>query len=181
MGIITLRFVTGNDPTSDLIRVQGGTSMPFIPSHVECVSQDGKSWIGQHMQGGMESRPVGYDADSLITLLDGTMSQLFVRLPCTDEQETAFYGYVHDKIGMLYDWVSILGFVLTEVHLHTVGSLICSAIMSAALRTKGCEWFPMPLTKPFHKISPDALLLMLSSHVQIDHTGTPKGQNSWTN
>jgi hypothetical protein len=70
---------------------------------------------------------------------------------------------------MPYDWVSILGFVLTEVHLHTVGSLICSAIMTAALRTKGCEYFAMPLTVPFHKISPRDLLLMLSSHVEISH------------
>jgi len=169
MGMITLRAVTGNDSVSALIRYQGGTSMPFIPSHIECVSQDGQSWIGQHMQGGMEARPVGYDNANLIELPDGTMSQLFIRLPCTDDQESAFYGYVHDKIGMPYDWVSILGFVMTEVHLHTVGTLICSAIMTAALRTKGCEYFPMPLTVPFHHISPRDLLLMLSSHVQIDH------------
>lgn len=167
--MIKLRFVTCTDTTSEFIRYQAGTSMPFTPSHTEALSQDGKSYIGQHMTGGMQSRPVGYDAAQVMTLPDGRKADIIVGLPCTSDQEAAFYAYVQAKINMPYDWVSILGFVLTEVHLHTVGSLICSAIMTAALRTKGCEYFPKPLTKPFHRISPDLLLAILSTHVEIPH------------
>jgi len=188
--VIRLRFVTGNDPESALIRWQNGTRMPFSPSHVEALSQDGKFYIGQHMQGGMLARPVGYDDDTLMTLPNSTSPLLFtapdgtkkssmvIGLPCTMEQEAAFYDYVHDKIGMPYDWISILGFVLTEVHLHEVGSLICSAIMTAALRSSPpasqrsntfSPYFPWPLTVPFHKISPAELLDTLSTHVEIPH------------
>lgn len=168
-GMIRIRFVAGNDPLSALIQAQGGTAMPFTPSHVESLSQDGKFYIGQHMRGGMQARPVGYDTGQIMILPDGRLADIIVSLPCTDAQEAAYYAFIHDKIGQPYDWISILGFVLTEVHLHTVGSLICSAITTAATRTKGCEYFPMPLTVPFHKISPRDLMLMLSSHVQIDH------------
>lgn len=179
--MIRLRFVTEDDHLSELIRLQAGTCMPFTPSHVEALSQDGKFYIGQHFDGGMQARPVGYNdanlltlpkatSSALMTLPDGTKkSSLIVSLPCTPAQEDAFYAYVHDKIGMPYDWVSILGFVATELHLHNVGSLVCSAIMSAGLRTKFCEYFLMPLATPFHKITPRDLLLILSSHVQIDH------------
>lgn len=167
--MIRIRFVAGNDAISKLIQVQAGTAMPFTPSHVETLSQDGKFYIGQHMKGGMEARPVGYDAGQIAVLPNGQLADRVVSLPCSDEQEAAYYAFIHDKIGQPYDWISILGFVLTEVHLHTVGSLICSAVTTAATRTKGCEYFRTPLTVPFHKISPRDLLLMLSSHVQIDH------------
>lgn len=167
--MIRLRFVTCTDTTSEVIRFQGGVSMPFTPSHVEALSQDGQSYIGQHIDGGMQARPLDYNAAQVMTLPDGRKADIIVELPCTPEQEAAFYAYVHDKIGMPYDWVSILGFVATEMHLHTAGSLICSAIMSAAIRTKGCELWPWPVTVPFHKISPRDLLLICSTHVEIPH------------
>jgi hypothetical protein len=54
--------VAGTDFVSDLIRLQGGEAKPFTPSHAEAVSQDGKSYIGAHLSGGIQARPVGYDA-----------------------------------------------------------------------------------------------------------------------
>lgn len=167
--MIRLRFVTGKDPLSALIRTQGGICMPFTPSHAECVSQDGKFYIGEHFGTGMQARPLGYDSANLLTLPDGTKSERIVALPCTDAQEAAFYKFVTDKIGEPYDWKSIISFGAPDINLHDVGHLICSAIMTAALRTKGCEYFPVPLTVPFHHITPRDLMLMLSSHVQIDH------------
>jgi hypothetical protein len=167
--VIKIRFVTSDDRLSRLIRMQAGISMPFTPSHAECVSQDGKFYIGEHYGTGMQARPVGYDSASLMTLPDGTKSERIVALPCTPEQEAAFYKFVTDKIGEPYDWKSIVSFAAPDVNLHDFGHLICSAIMTAALRTKGCEWFPMPLTVPFHHISPRDLLLVLSSHVEIPH------------
>lgn len=170
-GNIRLRFVTGRDMTSALIRLQAGLAMPFTPSHVECVTPDGQWWVGQHLDGGMARRLPGYDAASLLTLPDGTVSQKFVDLPCTTAQQDNFYGYVDSKVGQPYDWKSIISFVDPAWNLHDFNHLICSAIMTAALRTKGCEFFPEPLVVPFHHISPRDLFLILSSHVQIDHNG----------
>jgi hypothetical protein len=160
--MIRLRFVTCNDAISEVIRMQAGICMPFTPSHVECVSQDGNSYIGQHLDGGMQARQVGYDSAKLL-------HEKFVDLPCTPAQEDAFYAAVHSRIGAPYDWQSILSFIDPAWNLHQRTHLICSAEMAADLRTKGCEYFPWPLTVPFHHISPRDLFLILSSHVQIDH------------
>lgn len=165
--MIKLRFVTSNDRLSALIRTQGGICMPFTPSHAECVSLDGKFYIGEHYGTGMQARPAGYDSASLMTLPDGTKSERIVELPCSPEQEAAFYKFVTEKIGEPYDLKSIFSFAMPDINLHDVGHLICSAIMAAALRA--ANYFPMPLTVPFHHISPRDLFLILSSHVQIDH------------
>jgi len=164
---IRLRFVTCDDLISKLIRMDGGVSMPFTPSHTEALSQDGKFYIGAHYKGGVMARPVGYDADTLMTLPDGSKSERVVQIDCTPEQEAAFYAFVHSKIGEPYDWKSILGFAAPDLHMHLLDHVICSAMMTAALRD--CGFFQWPLTVPFHHISPRDLFLMLSSHVEIDH------------
>ena len=163
---INIRFVTGNAASSALIRAQAGTSMPFTPSHTEALSQDGQFYIGAHIEDGVQARPVGYDSDTLLTLPDGTNSERIVSLLATPEQEAAFYAFVHSKIGAPYDSKAIIGFEIPG-HFHDFGHLICSAFMSAALRA--CSYFRWPLTKPFHCISPDMLLAILSTHVEIPH------------
>jgi len=160
--MIRLRFMTGNDQLSKLIRFQAGISMPFTPSHVECLTPDGKDYIGQHIDGGMQARPVGYDANS-------TLAEKIVELPCSQVQEDAFYAFMRAKIGDPYDWKSIISFAAPNFNFHSAETSICSAIQTLGLRTKGCEYFPMPLTVPAHHISPRDLMLILSSHVQIDH------------
>jgi hypothetical protein len=160
--MIRLRFVTCNDQLSAMIRLQAGICMPFTPSHVEAVSQDGQSYIGQHLNGGMQARPVGYDAATL-------QAEKFVDLPVSVSEEAVFYAFINSKIGQPYDWKSILSFVDPALNLHEFNHLICSAMMTAALRAPGCEFFLMPLTVPFHHISPRDLFLVLSSHVEIDH------------
>lgn len=167
--MIHLRFVTGRALSSRLIRMQAGVSMPFTPSHVEAVTVDGNDTIGAHVEDGVRMRPIGYDAADLLVLPDGSKSERIVSLPCTDVQEAAFYTFVHSKVGASYDWKSILGFAMPDLHLHDFGHLICSAFMCAALRTKGCEYFRWPMTVPFHHISPRDLMLMLSTHVEIPH------------
>jgi hypothetical protein len=164
--MIRLRFVTGDDLASRLIRLQAGVSMPFTPSHVEALTQDGKNYLGAHAGGGVALRPVGYDADQLMTLPDGSKSERIVSLPCSDEMEQAFYGFAATKIGEPYDWKAILGFVEPS-HLHELDHIICSAFMTQALRA--CGYFPAPLTVPFHHISPRDLFLILSTHVEINH------------
>ena len=38
---IKIRFVTSDNALSRVIRLQAGIAMPFCPSHVEALSQDG--------------------------------------------------------------------------------------------------------------------------------------------
>jgi hypothetical protein len=162
MTAITLRFVTSpDDPMSALIRFQAGLCMPFTPSHVEALSRDGKHYIGQHLDGGMQARPLGYDGTDI--------KEKLVALPCNDAQYDGFQDHCEGRIGAPYDWPSIIGFVDPAWNLHAFKHLICSAEMTAALRSPRCQYFPMPLTVPFHHISPRDLFLILSSHVQIDH------------
>jgi hypothetical protein len=163
---ITIRFVKGDDPVSYLIGLQAGVAMPFAPTHTEALTLDGKFYIGAHLDGGVQARPVGYDVDQLMTLPDGSKTDRLVRLPCTPEQQAAFYSFVHLKIGTPYDWKAIAGFVAPG-HEHDFDHVICSAFMTEALRK--CGWFKWPLTVPFHRISPSNLFLVLSSHVEIEH------------
>lgn len=158
--MIRMRFVNGDDQVSRLIELRGGTSMPFCPSHVECVTPEGK-YLGQRYDGGMQAREPGYDAKWLA-------HEKIVELPVTQAQADAFYTRGKSLIGAPYDWKAIVDFAL-PVNLHLFDHAICSATMTQLLRTLGCEYFPMPLTVPFHQISPRDLMLILSSHVQIDH------------
>jgi hypothetical protein len=165
-GIINLRFVAGSGIASGLIELDAGTSMPFAPSHVECVSPDGKWYIGQRHDGGMQPRAPGYDVAT-------TRHEKFVALQCEPEQQASFYEYINGKIGQPYDWRSILDFVDPALNLHAFNHLICSAIVTAGLRAAPHPYFRWPLTKPFHRISPDMLLLLLSSHQEISHEASP--------
>jgi hypothetical protein len=156
--VIRIRFVHGRDPLSHMIELRSGTAMPFCPSHCECVTPEGK-YLGQRFDGGMQAREPGYDAKWL------EFSRI-VDLPCSPAQEKAFYDKANSMIGLSYDWKAIIDFAL-PVNLHLFDHAICSATMTQLLRA--CEWFAWPLAVPFHQISPRDLLLMLSSHIQIDH------------
>src|ERR1700761_2486913 len=101
--MIRIRFVASNDITSKLIRAQAGVAMPFTPSHCEALSQDGKTYIGAHLDGGVEARPIDYDAASLFYLPAGPgnlggKSERVVEIPSTDDQEKAFYDFVQSKV-----------------------------------------------------------------------------------
>ena len=145
--------------------------MPFVPSHCECVSLDKQWWIGQHADGGMKKRPAGYDIASLMKLPDGSMSQKFVDLPCTIDQQNCFYDHIDKRVGAPYDIKSIINFVDPALNLHTIGNLISSAEMGWALRTNPFPYFKWPTVVPFHRWSPLMLFLILSTHVEISHTG----------
>ena len=109
----------------------------------------------------MQARPLGYDGPDI--------QEKLVNLPCTQEQYDGFQDYCESRIGATYDWKSTVSFADPAWNLHDFKHLICSAEMTAALRTQRCQYFPMPLVVPFHHISPRDLFLVLSSHVQIDH------------
>jgi hypothetical protein len=159
--MIRLRFVEGQGIASDLIEIRESVCMPIIPSHVECVDPETGKYIGQHASGGMLARLPGYDAPF--------KGECFVDLPCTPEQEKAFYDAARASIGEPYDLVAILGFAVPG-HFHDKFHAICSAKMTLLLRDKA-NWFPskVPLAVPFHDIDPRDLLLMLSCIVEIPH------------
>lgn len=166
--MIRIRFVAGTAHSSALIRAQAGVSMPFTPSHTEALTQDGQFYIGA-MNEGITRHPVGYDDGKVLILPDGRKAECIVALPCTDEQEEAFYAFAESKVGLPYDWPAIAGFADPLLNLHTPFHEICSAFMCWCLRNPAAPFFKWPMTKPFHRISPDMLLLILSTHVEIPH------------
>jgi hypothetical protein len=161
-----IRFVRGTAWESTAIAWQEKACMPFIPSHVEALTPDGKFYIGAHMDGGVRARPVGYDAGLVAKLPDGSTCDLQLPLESTPAQDAAFYPFLDSHIGEPYDWRAIIGFLLPE-HEHQPQHAICSALITLALRTPGCEWFRWRLAAPAHLVDPRDLLLMLSTHMQI--------------
>lgn len=160
MKVITVRFVMSDTEISKLIRAEGGVSMPFTPSHTEALARDGFGWVGAHIEDGVKKRPLDYDKDP------GLLQKL-VHIPVEDEAFDSFHVYLEAQIGSPYDWKAIVGFA-PDLNLHTPGAKICSALIALALRAGNCV-FKWPVTKPAHHISPDMLLLMLSTHVEISH------------
>jgi hypothetical protein len=167
-GIINIRFVRSKSWSSSAIELREGTCMPFCPTHTECVTPEGK-WLGQQgNDGGMKARPAWYDSADVAIMADGRRCEIIVPLPVTQAQADAFYLAAHLSIGEPYDWEAILGFTVPW-HEHTKFHAICSAKMLLLLRTKGCEYFPWPVVAPAHLVDPRDLMLMLSTHVEIDH------------
>jgi hypothetical protein len=152
-----LRFVQGSSLISRAIIAQSKTAMPFTPSHVETVSEDGLSYIGAHIDGGVQARPVGYDKAD-------TVHELLLPLAATPEQDRIFHDFMRLKIGEPYDWHAIIGFLI-PAHEHAVNTAVCSAVAALALRT--CLWFEKPLAAPAHLISPRDLLLIISGRMEI--------------
>jgi hypothetical protein len=159
--MITLRFVEALSSSieGDLIELREGTCMPICPDHVECVDPENGEYIGQHIDGGMQSRKPGYDAPF--------KGEYFAKLPCTPAQEAAFYYAARASIGEPYDWEAILGFVLPG-HFHQKFHAICSAKMTLLLRDKA-NWFPSrsPLAVPFHCVDPRDLLWAISCIIPV--------------
>ena len=166
--MIRISFVTHDDIVSEIIRTQAGTSMPFPPSHAEALSEDGKTYIGAFGFGGVMERPIEYaEKYKPYILPSGKSARVTLELPASDEDSAEFYRFLRSKIGEKYDWLGIVGEALTDIHLHTPDHIYCSAFQTAGLRH--INWFKWPLTKPFHKITPDALFCILSSHIEIQH------------
>jgi hypothetical protein len=166
--VIRISFVTHDDPVSLAIRLKSDTSMPFPPSHAEILSENGKTYIGAYGFGGIMERPIDYEAAYRPYILpSGKPARVTVELLATDAQTAEFYRFARSKIGGKYDWLGIVGEAIPFVHLHTPEHIYCSAFVTACIRHVNI--FKWPLTKPFHKIDPDMLFLILSSHVEIPH------------
>ena len=154
-----VRFVQGTDYSSMLVLAQEKTAMPFTPTHVDAVTPDGY-YLGAHYTTGVEERKPGYDP----WVPKDKLHELILPLSATAQQDKIFYDYLQSHIGEPYDWAAIHGFVVPG-HYHTLYTTICSALITGALRA--CEWFPYPLTVPWHLIDPTRLLLMISARMEV--------------
>lgn len=151
-----IRFVQGaRSLVSWDIEARENVAMPITPSHTEMLSRDGKSYIGAHIEGGIQARPVGYDAATM-------KAELLLDLG--PEDDDAAYSYMESKIGEPYDWASIIDFLL-PVNWHLQNHVICSAFMTLTLRKK--LFFPWPIAVPAHMVSPRDLLAMISAKMQV--------------
>jgi hypothetical protein len=160
-----LRFMQGTSWESTAITLQEKTCMPFVPSHVEALTQDGGFYIGAHINGGVMKRPVGYDAGQIaVDPITGKKRELLLSLETTPEQDNAFFVFLEGHLGQPYDWRAIIGFLL-PVHEHIPNHAICSALIALALRS--CNYFQWPLAAPAHLINPRDLLLVLSARMAV--------------
>jgi hypothetical protein len=160
-----LRFITCHDPLSWLIRDRGGQmvkAIGFTPSHVEMVVSEG--YLGAHDDGGVQVRPVGYDAARLLLLHDGNPAELFVDVPLSAAGDRAAETWARNLIGTPYDWGAVLGF-LVPFNMNEHKHLICSAFMAATLKVGGA--FKYPLARAPHAIAPADLLFLLSGIMPI--------------
>jgi len=145
-GHISIRFATDyHSPLAFLIRAD--TMSPV--SHAEAVLRDG-TVIGAY-GGGVARRANDADADS--------SSQMFVYIPCMSGQIDAWEAFLVSKIGTPYDYEAIAGFALHK-DMHTPGHVICSALITGALRHIGIV--SEKLLKPDHMTSPSDLAMCLS-------------------
>jgi hypothetical protein len=100
--MIRLRFVTHPGIFSTLVQyAQGG----FKFSHCEAILPDGGDVISAWYDGGTRIRPIGYDAGNFV-------EERFQTVPCTPEQETAFFSFLKANLGRPYDVLGIAAFAL---------------------------------------------------------------------
>lgn len=150
---IKFRFVTGNDVISNAIRAG---EYGFWATHVEALMPDG-TLLGAHTDGGVQARPLGYDAGM-------RTQELLVELPATDSQERIFGVFLTSQLGRPYDHTAIAGLVLGR-NWRERDSWFCSELQAAALEQ--CGWFEGELAEEVNHITPRDLLLILTARVAI--------------
>jgi hypothetical protein len=166
---IKLRFVRNIGWKYTVVAWRSGICMPFCPTHVEAVTPQG-TWLGMHghphhgLPAGLQDQPAEYDHDEVYVMAGGRRCELFVSLPCTQEQADLFYASMRKPEP--YDWWAPWGFLLGG-HWHKIFTAMCSPKVIMCLRT--ARVFPWRITKPFHEITPADLLLILSTHIEIPH------------
>ncbi len=153
MGLLRIRFVKGTDLLSRIIAARGGETFPFVPTHCELALADG--YLGAHLRGGVQLRPLDYDK--------GTFSgQLFIDVPCNSAKAEAF---ARSKIGTPYAWSVLINYAV-PVYLKAPKYLICSSLTVEAL-IAGDAFRSAQLAAPSGSISPRTLLVVLSAMVPI--------------
>jgi hypothetical protein len=150
--MLKIRFVTGSDITSTLIRFGERDGWA---THVEAVLSDG-SLLGAHLDGGVQIRPAGYDKATV-------SRELIISAPVAITTETIFYDFLHAQVGKPYDLTAIAAIELGR-DWRKPDHWICSELIAAAL--EACGYFEK-LSAADSKIDPRDVLLLLSSRLFI--------------
>ena len=148
--MIQLQFVATKDLGSELIEWFGHGQY----SHVDCVMPDGRL-LGARLDGGVAVRQPDYEVFSRRTR---------VELPVEYLAEHQWLDWLLGQVGKPYDRTAIAGFASGR-DWREQDSWFCSELASAGL--EHCGYFQFPLTVPANKITPDDLILVLSSHVAV--------------
>jgi hypothetical protein len=151
--MITVRFVTCNDPISAAIRA---AEYDFWASHCEALMPDG-TLLGAHASGGVQARARSYDTGQFV-------KEVYVDLPCDDATSQKFYDFLRLQVGKPYDMTAISAFLLGR-DWREADSWFCSELQAAAL--EACGWFASPLATAVNHVSPRDLLLVLSGKVSL--------------
>lgn len=151
--MITLRFVTGNDPVSAGIRA---AEYGFWASHAEALMPDG-TLLGAHYDGGVQARKHDYDKSQF-------SQELYVQIPAAPDMTDKFHAFLRAQLGKPYDMEAIVAFVMRR-DWQEPDSWFCSELQAAAL--VACGWFSAPLATEFNHITPRDLLLIISGRVAI--------------
>lgn len=151
--MIQIRFCTGKDIVSDLIRL--GERDNSWATHAEAVLSDGML-LGAHYEGGVMIRPAGYDKAT-------TTQEMIVIVPANPEMTDKFYAFCETQVGKPYDATAIAGLALDR-DWRTPDSWFCSELMAAALEDCG---FINHLISGDNHISPADLLLILSAMLKL--------------
>ena len=144
MALFRIRFITERDFVSWAIRRV--TFSEF--SHVEIVSEDGRSYIGAHSDGGVQERPADYCLPSF---------ERRYAIPCSDAQLEKIMAYARSKIGTPYNFLDIVG-LLFHRNLTTKGRVICSMFVYLAALEGGIQMLNV-LPEYANLVTPDSLHL----------------------
>jgi hypothetical protein len=148
---ITLQFVREAHMASGLIAWFGAGEF----SHVDAVFPDGRLLGARHRpiggtEGGVQIRPADYST---------FVRRVVMEVPCSDEQEQGFYGYLRNQVGKPYDSSAIWGFV-TGRDWRNPERWICSELLPAA--AEFVHILPR-LYVPANKITPVGCCLAFSA------------------
>lgn len=157
-GKIVLQFARQRDISSALIQWFSGVPQSF--SHVDALLPNGDCLGSRHGRDGgyppgVQIRKPGY-APFTRTLV--------VTLPCTDEVEAAFYGWLRTQIGKPYDTLAILAFA-AERNWREDNAWFCDEFIAAGMEKS--KFLTHPLAFAVNKLTPDSLLLVCSVFVPI--------------
>lgn len=151
--MITIRFVTCNDPISAAIRA---AEYGFWASHAEALMPDG-TLLGAHAEGGVLARPHDYDKGQFT-------KEQYVNLNISDDLANKFYNFLKLQLGKPYDLTAIAAFIVGR-NWREQDSWFCSELQAAAL--ENCGYFSNPLATEVNHITPRDLLLILSSKEKL--------------
>ena len=148
--MIQLQFVSGKGWSSDLIEWFGHG----LYSHVDCVMPDGRL-LGARLEGGVAVRSPDYEVFERVCR---------VGLPVEYSMASGWAEWLLAQVGKPYDKTAIAAFAAGR-DWQEPDSWFCSELAAASLIH--CGYFQWPLVVGANKITPDDLVLVLSSHVQV--------------